>query len=320
MTATASNPHSGLGIDLGDHLDRYAQVPTGVRLCHRVSDPAAGSEEHPVPLVLVSGLSQDQTAWPEPMLDVLAQRGLRVITLDNRDSGRSTRFESQRLASKLDLLRATAPTGSYTLEDMGADVIGLLDHLDLERVHLAGMSMGGMIGQVVASTIPERIASFTSIFSTTGQGKVGQPAKATMVRFAARAPRDEMEGVTTHLTMTRYLAGRDYPPDVEVEVAMALRTWRRGAGPRNGAAVVRQISAIQASGDRTASLSRITAPTLVLNGDRDPMVAPSGGLATHRAIVGSRHQVITGMGHHIGPGLDVMLGAMVADHAWAAGR
>ncbi|MFC6154778.1 alpha/beta fold hydrolase [Nocardioides yefusunii] len=313
-----SGSAGALGIDLGAHLDQFADLPSGIRICFRDLPPRPGVTPHPVPVVLVGGLSLEQSFWPRGFLDRLAEGGLRVITLDNRDAGRSTHLEEQQRATKLQLLRARPPQGAYTIEDMAEDVVGLLDHLDLDQVHLVGMSMGGMISQTVASTHPFRVLSLTSIFSTTGNPKVGQPARSTLLRLARRAPRNEMEHVAAHLGMTQHLAGWAFRPDVEQEVVVALRNWRRGAGLGNSAATQRQISAIQASGDRTASLGRITAPTLVVHGDRDPMVAPSGGRATHDAIPGSTLEDIPGMGHHIGPEVDRELAILVEHHAFAA--
>lgn len=321
MTSAETAAPPTIDLDLGDDLDQFVDLPSGVRICFR-DHPATGPSTDPgrdVPLLLVAGLSLDQTSWPTSMTDALRAAGFRVLTLDNRDAGRSTRFEGQASASKVAMLRAKAPQGAYTLEEMSEDVSGLLDHLDIDRVHLVGMSMGGMISQIIASSEPTRVATLTSIFSTTGHLKVGQPAKATLLRMAKPAPRNETEHVAGHLLMMQYLAGAGFPPDVEDEIAHALRNWRRGVGRRNGAGTLRQISAIQASGDRTPTLSAIAAPTLVIHGDKDPMVAPSGGLATHQAVAGSKHVVVPGMGHHISSRLGSELAGMVIAHVDAQG-
>lgn len=312
-----SGSSGSLGIDLAEYLDQFVDLPSGVRLCYRDLPPCGNPDvaAHPIPIVLIAGLSLEQSAWTRGFLDRLAEGGFRVITLDNRDAGRSTRFDAQPRATKLQLLRARPPQGGYTLEDMAGDVIGLLDALDLDRVHLAGMSMGGMIAQIVAATEPSRVASLTSIFSTTGNPKVGQPSRSTLMRLARRAPRTELEHVAAHLGMVEHLAGWAFRPDVELEVATALRNWRRGAGLGNAEATQRQIAAIQASGDRTATLAAITAPTQVIHGDRDPMVAPSGGVATAAAIPGAKHVVIPGLGHHFGPGVDREIAILVDEIA-----
>lgn len=158
--------------------------------------------------------------------------------------------------------------------------------------------MGGMIAQTVAAAEPARVRSLTSIFSTTGAKKVGQPALSTMRLLAAPPARTRTAAVRAHLRITSHVAGTGYPIDDAAEAAVVAGGWDRAAGDL-AAGTARQIQAIQASGDRTAQLSRITAPTLVLNGDRDLLVAPSGGAATVKAIRSAQHVVIPGMGHHI---------------------
>jgi pimeloyl-ACP methyl ester carboxylesterase len=179
----------------------------------------------------------------------------------------------------------------------------LLDHLGVDRVHLVGMSMGGMIAQTLAARHPDRVATLTSIFSTTGHRRVGQPARSTIVRLMKRPARTVEESVQRHLAMLGHIGSASFPPDDDLERAWATTVWERSGGRRSTEGVARQISAIQASADRTAELRRITAPTLVVHGDTDRMVHPSGGRATVAAIPGARHVEITGMGHHLAPGV-----------------
>ena len=275
--------------------DRLVDLPSGVRLCYR--DEGDGD-----PLLLVAGLGQDLTSWPDPLVHDLVDRGFRVVRHDNRDAGRSSRVDAPPPATWRQLFARPRPD-AYTLADMAGDTVGLLDHLGLDRVHLVGMSMGGMIAQTVAADHPDRVRSLTSIFSTTGNTRVGQAAWSTKLRLVKPPARTREDFVRNHLALTAHLAGRGFPLDEAVETAYAEGVWDRSERPGSGAPVARQIQAIQASGDRTDRLRRVTAPTLVVHGDRDLIVHPSGGRATAKAVAGARHVSIEGMGHHLAPGL-----------------
>ncbi|WP_017580945.1 alpha/beta fold hydrolase [Nocardiopsis valliformis] len=277
--------------------DRFADLPGGVRICYRVDGPADGT-----PLLLIAGLALDLTSWPQRMVQGFTDRGFRVIRFDNRDAGRSTRMSTPP-PGRLRQLLARPRADAYDLTDMAADTHGLLDHLGVDRVHLVGMSMGGMIGQTLAARHPDRAATLTSIFSTTGNRRVGQPATSTLIRMARPTARTAEESVERHLSLLAHIGSKVHPPDEHLERTWARAVWDRRGGPRSGAEVARQIGAIQASGDRTAQVRRITAPTLVVHGDADPMVHPSGGRATAKAIPGARHVLIPGMRHHLAPGV-----------------
>ncbi|WP_433060367.1 alpha/beta fold hydrolase [Dactylosporangium sp. CS-033363] len=289
--------------------DVYCDLPTGIRVCYREEGEPQG-----VPLLLVAGLGLDLTAWPRAMLDGLLEQGFRVVRFDNRDTGHSTRVD----AAPPGLLRqlvARPPRGAYRLEDMADDADGLLEHLGIARAHVVGMSMGGMIGQTLAATHPGRVATLTSIFSTTGERRVGQPARSTLLRMAKRPARTVEQWTGRHLSMLDHIGSRAYPYDEAIERAWAAEVWERGGGPARAAGVARQIGAIQASGDRTAALRAITAPTLVIHGDVDRMVHPSGGRATATAIPGARHVEIAGMSHHLAPELIKRLVDLIAETA-----
>ena len=277
--------------------DRFVDLPAGPRICYRVAGPSDGD-----PLLLIAGLGLDLTSWPERLVTGFVDQGFRVIRMDNRDAGRSSRIDAPPPGRLRQLLARPRPD-AYDLADMAADVHGLLGHLRVDRVHLVGMSMGGMIAQTFAARHPDRVATLTSIFSTTGHRRVGQPARSTLVRMAEPPARTVEESVHRHLAMLAHIGSATFPPDEALERAWATAVWDRCGGRRGGAPVARQIGAIQASGDRTAELSRITAPTLVVHGDTDRMVHPSGGRATADAIPGARHVEITGMGHHLAPGV-----------------
>ncbi len=286
----------------------FATVTSGTTICFRdvgkASDPA---------LLLIAGLGEDINAWGGEFVAALVARGFRVITMDNRDVGRST-FLPRPAPVLWRQVLARPRKDAYALADMAADATGVLDHLGIGRVHLVGRSMGGMIAQTIAATVPDRVLSLTSIYSTTGAKKVGQPALSTIAILCAPPPKDRAAAIRAHLRITRHVAGKTYPMEEATETAMAARAWDRRAGD-TAAGAARQIQAIQMSGDRTAQLQRISAPTLVIHGDRDPLVNPSGGEATARAIRSAQHVTIPGMGHHIPRSLVKTITGFIAEHA-----
>lgn len=288
--------------------DQFIEVPGGPAICYRADGPQDGP-----PLLLIAGLGLDLTSWPQRMVDGFTGRGLRVIRFDNRDAGRSTRIAARPPSMARQLFARPAP-GAYDLGDMAADAHSLLEHLGTGPAHVLGMSMGGMIAQTLAAAHPERVATLTSVFSTTGDRRVGQPARSTLLRMAKRPARTVEEAVTRHLSLLRHIGSTDFPPDEAEERAWVTGMWERGSGRPNAAGVARQIGAIQASGDRTALLRRITAPTLVIHGDVDRMVHPSGGRATAAAIPGARHVEIPGMRHHFAPGVVDRVVALTGEH------
>ncbi|MGQ7296539.1 alpha/beta fold hydrolase [Quadrisphaera sp. KR29] len=321
--------------------DRFVQLPAGPRICFRDTDAAAGGDgddaaaarggdttaggrgDEPADgrevVLLIAGLGQDLTAWPDDLVDGLVARGLRVVRFDNRDIGRSSRIERPAPGRLRQLLRRPRPD-AYDLADMAADAVGLLDHLGVQRAHVVGQSLGGMVAQVLASRRPDRVASLTSIYSTTGAPGVGGTARSTIWRLRSAPARTVEEAVLRHVGMMRHLSGLGFPlgeDDVAAEEARARGSWERGGGPASRIGPARQIQAIAASGDRTEELARVVAPTLVINGDRDVMVDPSGGIATAAAIAGARHVVVPGMGHHIARALVPRLVQLVADHVIA---
>ena len=293
--------------------DRFATLGTGVRMCYRAEGPDDGE-----PVVLIAGLGLDLTSWPEPFVAGLTAAGYRVIRPDNRDAGRSSAMGTPTPTLLHQALARPMP-GAYRVEDMADDVVGLLDCLNLPRAHLVGMSLGGMIAQAVAAHYPARTLTLTSVISTTGARGTGAAALSTKRRFAARPPRSREEFIHARVGMMRHLAGRTHPADPDTEAAAAGVAWDRGAYPDGGSARSRQLGAVNASQDRTRDLARITAPTLVIHGDRDPIVHPSGGAATAAAVPGSRQVTIPGMGHYLHPVVVPELLRLIAGHL-AAGR
>jgi pimeloyl-ACP methyl ester carboxylesterase len=207
------------------------------------------------------------------------------------------------------------PNEQYTLGDMARDTIGLLDHLELDRVHLVGTSMGGMIAQTVAAGYPERVTTLTSISSSTGHWYAGRMAPSTMMMMLRPRPADRQGASEWTVKLFRHIGSRGYAIDEGEIRATALHAFDRGDGAAAGEGLARQVGAIYKTGDRTRELRRILAPTLVIHGGRDPMVHPSGGAATAAAIPGARSVTIDGMGHDLPGAALPRLGHLIAQHA-----
>lgn len=289
--------------------DAFCDVPTGVRLCYRTYGPDTAE-----PLLLIAGLSLQLTSWPAGLIDGLVRCGYRVIAFDNRDVGRSSRIAQQPPGLFRQFLRRPIRS-AYDLHDMAADTIGLLDHLHVARAHIVGMSMGGMIGQIIAATHPQRTLSLTSIISTTGARNVGQPAASTMLKLIKPPPRDREEAIERYSRVMAHIGSQTYPVSDDARRAYAADAWERGQQARDHEGMSRQIGAIMKSGDRTAEIRRIRTPTLVVHGDRDLLVAPSGGVATAAAIDGAEMVTIRGMGHDIPNGVAPLLTDLIDGHA-----
>ncbi|MGA1076538.1 MAG: alpha/beta fold hydrolase [Ilumatobacteraceae bacterium] len=251
------------------------------------------------PLLAVMGLGGQLVDWPEGFRDELVRRGFRVITFDNRDIGLSTEFTARppttAQIARAVLLRRRIPA-EYLLTDMARDAVGLLDALDIDRAHVVGMSMGGMIAQTMAIEHPGRVRSLTSIMSTTGSRRVGRPTLALIRKFARRPVPTRETAVDVGVETLRAISGPTFDPVetrrlVEASVARSFRP----------AGTARQTAAIMASPDRTPGLRRLATPTLVVHGMLDPLVQPSGGRATAEAVPGSRLLMFNDMAHDLPP-------------------
>ncbi|WP_433590825.1 alpha/beta fold hydrolase [Nocardia sp. CA-145437] len=269
--------------------ERVAEVGRGITLTYERQ--GAG-----VPLLLIAGLGQQKHEWHDGLVAQLVVRGYDVVRFDNRDVGTST-HAGFRPPGGLAMARKRWDAQQYDLGDMATDTAGLLDILGWRSAHLVGMSMGGMIAQTVAARHPERVSSLTSIFSTTGAPRVGRPAPSTWIRMFARPARTREEHVEAAVRMYRHIGSAGYPLDEPRIRATAGLTWDRD--PRPAAGVGRQLAGILKSGDRTREVRTITAPTLVVHGDRDQMVNPTGGAVTAAAIAGARLHTVPGMGHDL---------------------
>jgi pimeloyl-ACP methyl ester carboxylesterase len=240
-----------------------------------------------------------------------------VARYDNRDAGLSTTVEGGPPPDAMAVYMGDHSSVAYTLEDLAEDAAGLLDALRMDAAHLVGVSMGGMVAQTLAAKYPDRALSLCSISSTTGSPEVGQPTSEGFALLARPPSTTREEYIERGLESRRVLGSPAYPSDEAETRARAGRSFDRSFNPEG---VTRQLCAIIASGDRTASLARITAPTVVIHGAEDKLIQPSGGLATAEAIAGAELVLIEGMGHDLPSGVWPTLIDAIASNAARARR
>jgi len=250
------------------------------------------------PLVLIMGLAAQMIAWDEAFCAQLADRGFWVVRFDNRDIGLSTnlhQFPIPDLASLLKQQLLGGPVAApYTLRDMAADTVGLMDALGIESAHVVGASMGGAIAQEMAVHYPSRVRTLTSIMSSTGEPGLPPPTVEAMAILLAPAPTDRESYLVRYAQTWRVLRGPGFPLDEARDAERAAESFERGLNPPG---VARQLAAIVASGSRKDALRAVHVPALVIHGDVDPLVPLAGGIATANAIPGGKLVVIEGMGH-----------------------
>ena len=245
------------------------------------------------PLLLVMGLGMQLIHWDRELCELFAERGFRVIRFDNRDAGLSTKIDAP-VPNVMRLMAGLPARVPYLLGDMASDAFGLLDHLGIERAHVVGTSMGGMIAQTMAIERPERVLSLGSMLSTTGDRRVGTPKLRVWSILTRRAPSDRTEYIRYFERVFKLIGSPAYPGDAERVRELAGATYDRCHHP---AGTARQLAAILASGSRTAGLRRLDVPAVVIHGRSDPLVPVRGGIATAKAIPGAELVTIRGMGH-----------------------
>lgn len=242
------------------------------------------------------GLGTQMLAWREKFCAQLAGERLHVTRFDNRDVGLSTHLHDAPVPDVPAALAGDLSSAAYRLDDMAADTVGLLDALEIQRAHLVGASMGGMIAQTVAIKYPERVCSLTSIMSTTGARGVGAATAQAQAALQAPPAASREEAVQRALAVFRVIGSPGYPLDESALADTVCRSYDRANDPLG---VARQIVAILASGDRTQGLRGLRVPALVVHGEDDPLVAPDGGKATAAAIPGAELLTTPGMGHDL---------------------
>lgn len=271
-----------------------------VELEYEVMGPRVG-----MPLLLIGGLGGQLISWDDPFCHLLANRGYTAIRFDNRDAGLSTALDDLGVPDLLGLVLG-AGVAPYLLDDMAVDVRGLLDHLGLERVHVLGLSMGGMIGQLFALRYPHRVMSLATVLS----GPAGRPSRLPsppVVEALLRPPGTTSgDRVAAAVELRRALAGTGMPFDEEEARRRAELQIARAHRP---AGTMRQAAAVLATPNRLNDLRRLSVPTLVVHGELDPLVPFASAEAAARMIPGARFIPVPGLGHDLPPevALDIVV-------------
>ena len=274
-----------------------AAVPTAPANGIEIAYETFGDPDQPT-VLLIMGLGAQMVMWEEGVCALLVARGLHVVRYDNRDVGESTWIDTPDLdvsAAIMEAIMGDASKAPYLLSDLAADGIGLLDHLGIEQAHVVGASMGGMIAQAMAIEHPRRVASLTSIMSTTGEPGVGQPSPEVMEILLAERPDDREQAIEFGVAIARAIGSRDHFDEDKARYLSEIQ-YDRGNNPEG---VARQLLAIVASGSRADGLSRGDLPALVVHGRQDPLVDFSGGQRTAELIAGADFLAIDDMGHDV---------------------
>jgi pimeloyl-ACP methyl ester carboxylesterase len=268
-------------------------------------------------MLMVQGLGMPLSGWPDVLIEALVAEGFRVIVFDNRDIGRSELLHHMKVPNLLvqilrRKLRMRVKT-AYQLTDMMRDVEGLMDALQIESAHLVGVSMGGIISQLLAIHEPRRVKTLTSMMSTTSARKLPGPTKE-VIRHITRGPKKGTveAGLEFQWKLWRLLGGSRYRLSDEDLAEFLRRNFERGI---TAAGVARQTLAILAAPSRRAELRKIDIPTLVIHGDEDPLIPVECGLDTAQAIPGARTAIIEGMGHALPVALIERLVRLITQHA-----
>lgn len=277
--------------------EKFIQA-NGIEICYE----AMGNADHPT-ILFVMGYGAQMLAWPDPLLEGLVASGFHVVRYDNRDVGLSEKIDAVGNPDIGPILTALAegktPDAPYFLSDMAADGMGLLDALGIDKAHVVGASMGGMIVQQMAIDSAHRLTSMTSIMSTTGDASVPQATDEAITALQTPAPENaSLDDLVDFSMKNREVIGGDGFTDDEETRANTRMMLERQIHPegRN-----RQYAAILASGPRTEALKSVSTPTLVIHGSKDPLVPVEGGIHTAQVISGARLEILDGMGHAMYP-------------------
>ena len=265
-------------------------------------------------ILLIMGFTMQKQAWDERFCNMLVERGFQVARFDNRDVGLSSKIDDGPFPNIPAIMMGDPSSVAYSLDDMARDTVGLLDAMDVARAHIVGVSMGGMIAQLVSILFGSRVRSLTSIMSTTGDRSVGSATPEALSALMTPPPTDRAGYIERGVEIARIIGSRSLPAPADVVRAHAAEAYDRAFFPLGGA---RQFAAILSAHDRTEALHQVKVPTLVLHGAEDPLIAPDGGEATARAIPGARFERIEKMGHDLPEPLWPQITALIAEHASA---
>ncbi len=279
-----------------------------------------GRQQDPA-IVLITGLGNQLIHWPLSFCEQLARAGHYVVRFDNRDAGKSSAFRGAggrpNIAAAWIKQHLGIPQRSaYRLDDMAADTVGLLNALGLQQVHLVGLSMGGMIAQIVAARHPERVSRLSLLMTSSGARGLPGPRLEVQRQMISRPTRTDRDGLIRHSVKTwRMISSPAYPPSEQRLYAQVAQSFDRRFYP---AGVLRQMHAIMASGSRRALLKQITAPTLVLHGEADPLVPVACGRDLARTLPNARLVTIPGWAHDLPPPLLPRLAQHLIAHSAAS--
>jgi pimeloyl-ACP methyl ester carboxylesterase len=266
---------------------------------HEICYETFGSEDDPA-LVIINGLGSQMIRWPKGFIDQLVGTGFRVIVHDNRDVGLSTKFADA----------STNPP--YTVGDMARDTVGVLDHLGIRAAHIAGMSMGGMIGQVLAIEHSDRVLSLASIMSAMGDEHVLSQNSDAVSIFLEKPETEREKVIEQDVRHRRILSGPGFPFDEEAARDLATRCFDRCYSPDGRR---RQMLAVQASSGRKEALSKSPVPTVVIHGTADPIVPVENGRKMAAVVPNATLVEIEGMGHDLPKGAWSTIATAIADNA-----
>ncbi|HJQ57828.1 MAG TPA: alpha/beta fold hydrolase [Vineibacter sp.] len=284
----------------------------GIKITYDMRGPAGAPA-----ILLIMGLGTQMTAWSDPFCDALAAGGYRVVRFDNRDVGLSSKFEHAPAVNMrwafFKAMLGLKVRGPYSLDDMAADALGLMDTLGLDAAHVVGASMGGMIAQIIAAAHPRRARSLVSIMSSSGHRRLPQATRKARNALLSKPPAaSDREQVIAHvMNVYRVIGSPGYPVPEEVlrprlEAAISRSYYPQGIG--------RQLLAVLADGSRVERLGTIKVPTLVIHGADDPLVPVAAGKHTAQCIPGAKLEIVPGMGHDLPPGLVTTLTGLILDH------
>ena len=257
--------------------------------------------EHGEPILLIMGLGMQLIGWPDELVQMLVQRGFRVIRHDNRDVGLSQGFDRLGVPNVMVealrhrfRLRVRAP---YQVADMAADALGVLDALGIEHAHICGASMGGMIAQHIAAKHPRRVKSLTLIMTTSGARTLKQAHPRVLRVLMSRPQKPDAQTYMAHMGHVLSVIGSpNYPPDPQRLQQRLMASFSRAYRP---AGTARQLVAVAADGDRSPLLQRIVSPTRVIHGEADPLVPVPAAHDLVRKIPGAVADIVPGMGHDL---------------------
>ncbi len=293
------------------HTDEaWAQV-NGIEIAY----DTFGEDSFP-PMVLIAGLSAQMVIWDDEFCRRLAGKGFRVIRFDNRDVGRSSMLDNLGMPDFKALLAGRSPAVFYSLHDMARDTLGLLDVLGIPSAHIAGVSMGGMIAQILGMDHPERVRSLAIIMSSSGDPSLPPPTPEALQFLFRPFPVSREKYIRHFVEMWKVMNGRILPMDEPRLEELGGITFERGVNPAGSA---RQMAAVFTSGSRKPGLASIKAPVVVIHGQADPLLPLPCGIDIAESIPGSRLKVMPGMGHALPPVVWDEVIAEITENARTAG-